>query len=176
MTTWRSGARLLTNHGNDTRQLTLRVTYLEVILNQQAVDQRHLAFNKLFIESEFPGYSGLSIVPSLAAPGREKLVYLAHFYHSKLCAGWCIGSYETHRRSFSAAADDLAAALAESVARSDGLSANWRYAAGLLVCALQVEATLLAYHTVQLAFYCHWLPVYAGSPAVDLSLPSTGLR
>ena len=42
----------LTNHGDDARRLTL-VSYAEVVLAPQAGDQRHPAFNKLFIESEF---------------------------------------------------------------------------------------------------------------------------
>jgi cyclic beta-1,2-glucan synthetase len=42
----------VTNHGNDSRLFAF-TSYAEIILNQQSVDQRHPAFNKLFIESEF---------------------------------------------------------------------------------------------------------------------------
>jgi cyclic beta-1,2-glucan synthetase len=45
----------LTNHSDRVRRLTL-TSYGEVILAPQAADQRHPAFNKLFIESEYlPG-------------------------------------------------------------------------------------------------------------------------
>ncbi|MEM5773918.1 MAG: hypothetical protein AAGU05_02870, partial [Anaerolineaceae bacterium] len=66
-------------HNNLDQVRRIRITsYGEVILAPQAVDARHPAFNKLFIESEFiPEYS-LQIFKRRPRSGDEEPLYLGH--------------------------------------------------------------------------------------------------
>ena len=68
---------MLTNHGDQTRRLRL-ASYGEVVLAPQEADQRHPAFNKLFIESEFlPELNALVFHRRMRAADEEP-VFLVH--------------------------------------------------------------------------------------------------
>ena len=68
---------LLTNHEDRPRHLSL-TSYAEVVLAPQAIDRRHPAFNKLFIESEYvPEVNGL-LFHRRARSAEEKPLYLVH--------------------------------------------------------------------------------------------------
>ena len=67
----------LTNHSDRLRRLAL-TSYGEVVLAPQAIDRRHPAFNKLFIESEcLPRQNGLLFRRRPRSAG-ETPIYLAH--------------------------------------------------------------------------------------------------
>jgi cyclic beta-1,2-glucan synthetase len=67
----------LLNDTDRSRQLRL-TSYAEIVLAQQATDQRHPAFNKLFIESEYlPEANALLFSRRLRSPN-EKPVFMAH--------------------------------------------------------------------------------------------------
>jgi hypothetical protein len=60
----------VTNHSDHVRRLAL-TSYGEVILSPQAADQRHPAFNKLFIESEYLPETALGTpLKGVLSPGR----------------------------------------------------------------------------------------------------------
>jgi cyclic beta-1,2-glucan synthetase len=86
----------LTNHNDVTRDLEL-TSYAEVILSLQSADQRHPAYNKLFIESEF--IENILIFRRRPRSAQEKLVYLAHFVISDQDDFGILG-YETDRGRF----------------------------------------------------------------------------
>ncbi|HSB66954.1 MAG TPA: glucoamylase family protein, partial [Anaerolineales bacterium] len=66
-------------HNISNQQRHLRLTsYGEVILTQQAVDSRHPAFNKLFIESEFVPELNLQIFSRRSKSSEEKPVFMGH--------------------------------------------------------------------------------------------------
>jgi cyclic beta-1,2-glucan synthetase len=66
-------------HNNNRNPATLRLTsYGEVILNSQATDARHPAFNKLFIESEFLPELNLQIFTRRPRAATEIPVFLGH--------------------------------------------------------------------------------------------------
>ncbi len=72
----------LTNHSDHVRRLKL-TSYGEVILASQAADQRHPAFNKMFIESEYLPETALGTTNVLLFHRRprseqEEPIYLAH--------------------------------------------------------------------------------------------------
>jgi len=68
----------LTNHSAATRDLEL-TSCAEVILSAQAADQRHPAYNKLFIESEFIAGENILLFRRRPRSAQEKPIYLAHF-------------------------------------------------------------------------------------------------
>src|SRR5678816_3561534 len=88
----------VTNHGDRSRRLAL-TSYAEIILSQQSVDQRHPAFNKLFVESEFRPRENLLIFRRRPRSADEKPVYLAHFFTSNHELVELTG-YETDRVRF----------------------------------------------------------------------------
>ncbi len=67
----------LNNTGGSRRRLRL-VSYGEVILNQQAADARHPAFNRLFIESEYVPELNLQIFKRRPRSGAEEPLYMGH--------------------------------------------------------------------------------------------------
>ncbi len=69
---------ILTNHGESPRDLIL-TSFAEVILSPQAVDRRHPAYNKLFIESEYLPEQDILLFRRRPRSAQEKPVYLAHF-------------------------------------------------------------------------------------------------
>ncbi len=67
----------LTNHSDRVRRLAL-TSYGEVILAPQAADQRHPAFNKMFIESEYLPETNTLLFRRRLRSGTEEPIYLAH--------------------------------------------------------------------------------------------------
>jgi cyclic beta-1,2-glucan synthetase len=66
-------------HNDNDHHRRLRLTsYGEVILAPQAVDVRHPAFNKLFIESEFVPEQNLQIFMRRPRSDQEKNIFMAH--------------------------------------------------------------------------------------------------
>ena len=71
-------------HNNDERPHHLRLTsYGEVILTAQKDDNRHPAFNKLFIESEFIPDFNLQIYKRRLRSDEDQVVYLGHMLVAK---------------------------------------------------------------------------------------------
>jgi len=88
----------LTNHGQRPRRLRL-TSYGEVVLAPQEADQRHPAFNKLFIESEFvPELNALVFHRRLRAANEEP-VFLVHMLVANSAARRTI-FYESDRARF----------------------------------------------------------------------------
>lgn len=67
----------ITNHGQSSRRLMLS-SYAEVILADQAVDRRHPAFNKIFIESEYLPDPNALIFKRRPRSSHEDPIYLVH--------------------------------------------------------------------------------------------------
>jgi cyclic beta-1,2-glucan synthetase len=71
--------RLLTVTNQSDHQRSLRLTsYAEIILTPQANDERHPAFNKLFIESRFFPENNMLLFRRRPQKSDEKTVFLAH--------------------------------------------------------------------------------------------------
>ena len=88
----------LTNQSDRTRRLML-TSYGEVVLAPQAVDQRHPAFNKLFIESEYlPQVNGL-LYRRRPRSAEEKPIHLAHLL-VLAPADEATGAHESDRARF----------------------------------------------------------------------------
>jgi len=67
----------LTNHSDRRRRLRL-TSYAEVVLASSAADQRHPAFTKLFVESEFLPELSTLLFRRRPRSAKEKPIYLAH--------------------------------------------------------------------------------------------------
>jgi cyclic beta-1,2-glucan synthetase len=68
---------VLTNDSNQPRRLTL-TTYAEVVLASQATDERHPAFVKLFVESEYLPAQNMLLFRRRPRSAEEHPLYLAH--------------------------------------------------------------------------------------------------
>ena len=140
----------ITNHGNEPRLLAF-TSYMEIILNQQAVDQRHPAFNKLFIESEFLAEEGCLLFHRRPRSANEKPVYLAHFFTSNHEKAELSG-YETDRKLFLGRGQTDQYPGVFSI-RNEASILSGKVGATLdPICALQAEVALPAYGTAQVAF------------------------
>jgi cyclic beta-1,2-glucan synthetase len=136
----------LTNQSAAPRCLQL-VSAAEVILSAQAEDQRHPAYNKLFIESEWIADGSLLLFRRRPRSAKEKPVYLAHFVLSD-SDGFQFSGYETDRARFigrgntqrAPAALLPHAKLSNSTATLDPL------------CAMQVQVDVPAYQSAEVAF------------------------
>ena len=89
---------VLTNHGDRARRLRL-TSYGEVVLAPQEADQRHPAFNKLFIESEFLPELNALLFHRRPRAADETPVFLAHILVANSSTRGTIG-YETDRARF----------------------------------------------------------------------------
>ena len=97
----------LTNHSDRVRRLTL-TSYGEVVLAPQAADQRHPAFNKLFIESEYlPETNALLFRRRPRSETEEPIYWLIPLLSSQAALGTSAlgtheitGTYETDRARF----------------------------------------------------------------------------
>ena len=88
----------LTNDSDQPRQLRL-VSYGEVVLTPHAADQRHPAFNKLFVESEYIADGNALLFRRRPRSSKEKPLYLAHAL--VVGPGQAVsGEYETDRARF----------------------------------------------------------------------------
>jgi cyclic beta-1,2-glucan synthetase len=154
----------MTNHGNETRSFSL-TSYAEMILSEQAVDQRHPAYNKLFIESEFVEEVQCLLFHRRQRSGHEPALYLAHFFIAD--AGDIeLGGYETDRRLFLGRGHTdrhpkvfSSANGAPHLSRTTGATLDPIY-------AMQADISLPAYETVRVAF----VTLAAGSRKETLQL------
>ena len=93
----------LINNATSPRHIRL-TSYGEVILNQQAADTRHPAYNKLFIESEYVPELNLLIFEHRKKNATNQPVYLGHMLVIKEIRSRKNGNlpvgYETDRRTF----------------------------------------------------------------------------
>lgn len=140
----------LTNHGRQPRILSL-TSYMEIILNQQTSDQRHPAFNNMFIESEFLAEEGCLLFYRRPRSGSETPIYLAHFFvsnHERIERSGC----ETDRRSFlGRGGTDQDPAVFSEMGEASVLSGKTGATLDP-VCSVQAEVVMSAYETVQIAF------------------------
>jgi len=140
----------LTNHGDRTRRLAL-TSYAEIILSLQSVDQRHPAFNKLFVESEFLPKENLLLFRRRPRSADEKPVYLAHFFTSNHEHVNLTG-YETDRARFIGRGGTSRHPSVFADATKASKLSNTTGATLDPICALQAEITLSPYETAQIAF------------------------
>lgn len=136
----------LTNHGASVRDMEL-TSYAEVILASQSADQRHPAYNKLFIDCEFiPSENILLFRRRLRSTG-EKPVYIAHFVVSDYDQFGVLG-YETDRDRFIGRGNTQRAPAA--------LKANFKLSNSTAtldpILALRARMIVLEYESQQLAF------------------------
>ena len=89
---------VLTNNSERTRRMTV-TSYGEVILAPQEVDQRHPAFNKLFIESEFLPQLNALLFHRRPRSAEEEPVYLVHMLVANSVARSPV-AHETDRARF----------------------------------------------------------------------------
>ncbi len=140
----------ITNHGSEPRVLGL-TSYSEIILSQQSADQRHPAFNKMFIESEFLKDEACLLFHRRARSANEQPLFLAHFFvgHSNNIE---LSGYETDRKLFLGRGGTarmphifLAKNEASMLVGSTGATLD-------PICALQAEIALKPYETAQIIF------------------------
>ncbi|MFZ5911460.1 MAG: GH36-type glycosyl hydrolase domain-containing protein [Chloroflexota bacterium] len=150
----------LINHGQELRHLVL-TSYAEVILAAQSADQRHPAFNNLFIESEYVEAEHLLLFHRRLRSQQERPVYLAHFVTDGQVAVDPAG-YETDRSRFLGRGGSVrtpAALLGGGLSNTTGATLD-------PVLALQVEIEVQPYDTQQVAF----ITMAAGSRKEALEL------
>jgi len=135
----------LTNHGESAYDLEL-TSYAEVILSPQSADQRHPAYNKLFIESEFIADGNILLFRRRPRSAEEKPVYLAHFIVGE--EEFDITGYETDRDRFIRRGNTqrAPAALSEDSSLSNSTATLDP------ILALQVRIPLPEYESCQIAF------------------------
>jgi cyclic beta-1,2-glucan synthetase len=155
----------MTNHGDTTRRLAL-TSYAEVILSPQSVDQRHPAYNKLFIESEFVEREQLLLFRRRPRSAEEEPIYLAHFFTGDR-EQIHLASYETDREKFLGRGGTVRRPAAFSVPNRVSALSGTTGATLDPVCALQVEVELAPYQTSQVAFIS--LAAHSRKEAIDLA-------
>ncbi|RPJ25897.1 MAG: cellobiose phosphorylase, partial [Chloroflexi bacterium] len=155
----------ITNHGNHARVLAL-TSYAEIILSQQLADQRHPAYNKLFIESEFLEREQLLLFHRRPRSAEEKPIYLAHFFISNHEQAGLTG-YETDRAKFLGRGRTARRPAAFSTPNQTSVLSNTTGATLDPICALQVEVILAPYQTAQVAFVT--LAAHSRKDAIDLA-------
>ena len=139
----------LINNGNRSRVFAL-TSYAEVILADQSVDQRHPAFNKLFIESEFLPKEELLLFRRRPRSADEKPLYLAHFFISN--DGVNLTGYETDRARFLGRGGTAEMPSAFSISGDPSRLSGTTGATLDPICALQAEINLPAFESAQIAF------------------------
>jgi cyclic beta-1,2-glucan synthetase len=140
----------LTNHGDSSRVLAL-TSYGEIILSQQSADQRHPAYNKLFIESEFLEKDQLLLFRRRPRSAEEKPVYLAHFFtsnHEQLS----LTGYETDRIKFLGRGGTPQQPAVFSAARQASILSGTTGSTLDPIYSVQAELVLPPYETAQVAF------------------------
>ena len=143
----------LINQGKNLHNLVL-TSYAEVILAAQSADQRHPAFNNLFVESEYVETEQLLVFRRRLRDPQEKTVYLAHFVTGEQ-AQIAPRSYETDRSRFIGRGGSTrvpGALLEGNLSNTTGATLD-------PIMALQVKLDVPPYETRQLAF----VTVAAGS-------------
>ena len=137
----------VTNRGSTKRRLSV-TSYGEVILAGQEADQRHPAFNKLFIESEYIEEKQALLFWRRPRSQSEKPIFFAHLLvceQAKLAPT----AFETDRAAFIGRAGNLrkprALGISASLSGSSGSTLDPIY-------ALQLELDLNPYESQRLAF------------------------
>jgi cyclic beta-1,2-glucan synthetase len=137
----------LTNHSDRPRSLTL-TSYGEVTLAPYDVDHRHPAFNRLFIESEYVGGLHALFFRRRSRSSKEKPVYLAHSVVAE-DEDITLTGFESDRAQFlGIGGTPRSPAVLQSskqLSRTTGATLD-------PIFALQIEITLDAYQTVQVAY------------------------
>ncbi len=137
----------LTNHSDTPRRLLL-TSYAEVVLAPQGADQRHPAFNKLFIESRYlPSVSGL-LFRRRPRSAHESPIYMLHMLVHE-SSGMAAPVYETDREQFLGRSRTPAAP--EALTRSDGLTGTTGATLDPIM-ALGQEIELEPHASVQVAY------------------------
>ncbi|RPJ28424.1 MAG: cellobiose phosphorylase [Chloroflexi bacterium] len=155
----------LTNHGSHSRVLAL-TSYAEIILNQQSVDQRQPAYNKLFIESEFLEREQLLLFHRRPRSAEEKPVYLAHFFtsdHEQIS----LTGYETDRMQFLGRGGTPRRPAVFSMPNQASTLSGTTGATLDPICALQAEIVLSSYQTAQVIFIT--LAAHSRKEVIDLA-------
>ena len=155
----------ITNHGGHSRVLAL-TSYAEIILNQQSADQRHPAFNKLFIESEFIEQEQLLLFRRRPRTASEKPVYLAHFFtssHDQIS----LTGYETDRLKFLGRGGTPWRPAVFATPNQTSVLSGTTGSTLDPICSLQAEVIVLPYQTAQVAFLT--LAAHSRSEAMDLA-------
>ncbi|HSB01392.1 MAG TPA: glucoamylase family protein [Anaerolineales bacterium] len=155
----------ITNHGSGSRVLAL-TSYAEMVLAEQSVDQRHPAYNKLFIESEFLEREGLLLFHRRPRSSEEKPIYLAHFFtsnHEQIS----LTGYETDREKFLGRGGTTRRPAVFSIPNQASLLSGATGATLDPICALQAEVILAPYQTAQVVFIT--LAAHSRKEAIDLA-------
>ena len=155
----------LTNQGGHSRVLAL-TSYAEIILNQHSADQRHPAFNKLFIESEFLEQEQLLLYRRRPRTASEKPVYLAHFFtssHEQIS----LTGYETDRLKFLGRGGTPWRPAVFATPNQTSVLSSTAGATLDPICSLQAEIILRPYQTAQVAFLT--LAAHSRKEAIDLA-------
>ena len=153
----------ITNHSDQPRLLAF-TSYAEIILAQQAMDQRHPAFNKMFIESEYLPEEKCLLFHRRPRSSDEKPIYLVHFFTSNQHVD--LAGYETDRRLFLGRGRTDRRPSIFTVRNEASVLSGTTGATLDPICALQAEVALSAYQTAQLAF----ITIAAGSRREVLQL------
>jgi cyclic beta-1,2-glucan synthetase len=155
----------LINYGSGSRVLAL-TSYAEIILTQQSADQRHPAYNKLFIESEFLEKEGLLLFRRRPRSAEEKPIYLAHFFTSNHEEVSLTG-YETDRAKFLGRGGIAQRPAVFSTSNQTSVLSNTTGATLDPICALQAMIILSPYQTTQVAFIT--LTAHSRKEVIDLA-------
>jgi cyclic beta-1,2-glucan synthetase len=140
----------ITNHGSEPHVFAL-TSYSEIILTQQAVDERHPAFNKLFIESEYLKDEACLLFHRRPRSGNESPIFLAHFFvgnHENIE----LSGYETDRRLFLGRGGTDKRPAVFSASKEASMLSGSTGATLDPVCVLQAEIAMKPYETAQIVF------------------------
>ena len=140
----------ITNHSDQPRLLAF-TSYAEIILAQQSTDQRHPAFNKLFIESEYLPEQGCLLFHRRPRSADEKPLYLVHFFTSNH-DNVDYSGFETDRKLFLGRGGTARRPAVFSIRSESSVLAGTTGATLDPICALQAEVALAAYESAQFAF------------------------
>ncbi|HET9589898.1 MAG TPA: glucoamylase family protein [Anaerolineales bacterium] len=151
---------VLTNHAESARDLIL-TSFAEVILASQSVDQRHPAYNRLFIESEYLPDENILLFRRRPRSEHDKSIYLVHFIVAEENDLQFLG-YETDRRRFLG----RGRTARDPVSLKAGSELSCNTATLDPVMALQAKISLPAYESRQVAF----IALAASSRSEALSL------
>jgi cyclic beta-1,2-glucan synthetase len=143
------------NHGERPRRLAL-TSYAEVVMAIAASDQRHPAFSKLFVESEYLPESGALVFRRRPRSKSDAPIYVAHFLSSEGGKPGLPSGYESDRARFLGRGGSVRAPEALLTARSSRGRSQLSGTAGSTldpIMSLQYEIELEGGGTTQLAFF-----------------------
>jgi cyclic beta-1,2-glucan synthetase len=140
----------ITNHGNEPRVFAL-TSYMEIILTQQSVDQRHPAFNNMFIENEFLVEEQCLLFYRRPRSADEAPIYMAHFFtsnHEHIRKS----GHETDRQLFLGRGGTEKYPGVFAVKKEASVLSGNTGATLDPVCVLQAELAMSPFETAQVAF------------------------